>query len=194
MSIILASKSPRRKFILSKLGIPFKIVHSNFTEDECTVKETPSDYTMRLAKGKASNLTTNTCKDLIIGADTIVVLNDKILGKPKDHKEAKKHLLDLSGKTHSVITGVSIIYSCKNINYSFYSKTNVTFHDLNEKDKNMYIKSNNPMDKAGSYGIQDYSSIFVENINGCYFNVVGFPLAQFYLEINKLGVNLDEIK
>ena len=194
MSIILASKSPRRKSILSKLEIPFKVIQSNFTEDEHTGKEKPSNYTMRLAKGKASNVALNFPNDLIIGADTTVVLNDKILGKPKTHKDAKNHLLHLSGKTHSVITGVTVIYNSKNISYSFYSKTDVTFYILNKLDIDMYVKSNSSMDKAGSYGIQDYSSIFVKKINGCYFNVVGFPLAQFYLEINKLGVNLDEIK
>tara|TARA_Y100001970_G_C14178741_1_gene828592 strand:- start:443 stop:1027 length:585 start_codon:yes stop_codon:yes gene_type:complete len=194
MNIILASKSPRRKSILSKLNFPFKVIHSNFNEDEYNTKEKPSSYVVRLANGKASNIALSKPEDLVIGADTAVLLNNKILGKPKNHAEAKKQLLQLSGKTHTVITGVCIQQNFKNINYSFYSKTDVTFYTLDEYDINLYIKSNGPMDKAGSYGIQDYSSIFVKKINGCYFNVVGFPLAQFYLEINKLGVNLREFK
>ena len=192
MNIILASQSPRRKIILSRLLIPFQVLQSNFIEEEYTRNETPEGYSQRLATGKAVNVANKNPDDLVIGADTIVVLDKNVLGKPKDKKEANEFLNRLSGNTHFVITAVSIQIKNKNINHTFFVKTAVTFYPLNQDDIDLYVNSCNPLDKAGSYGIQDYSGIFVEKIDGCYDNVVGFPLAQFYLEIKKLGVNLNE--
>ncbi len=191
--IILASKSPRRKNILSRLDLPFNIITPGYVEEEYDNLISPSEYASGLARNKALSVTC-TSNDLIIGADTIVVINDEVLGKPKNDKEAKTHLNKLSGNTHQVITGVSIQLKKLTIDYTFHVLTHVTFHDLDDNDITHYVLSKNPLDKAGSYGIQDYSSIFVEKIDGCYDNVVGFPLSQFYLEIKKLGVNLDEFK
>ena len=116
----------------------------------------------------------------MIGADTIVVLNDRILNKPKNFNEAKDMLLSLSNKTHQVITGVAIRNQALNINRKFHETTDVTFYKLDNETLNYYISKYEPYDKSGSYGIQDYASVFVKEINGSYDNVIGFPLSRFF--------------
>ena len=190
MKIILASKSPRRKVILSRLQLPFEIKMPNFIEDQYKCPELPQKYAQRLAREKALSVSCNNKDTLVIGADTIVLLDEKVIGKPKNQNDARKTLNKLSNTTHHVITAVSIQINSKKIDHTFHSKTAVTFNKLNENDILKYINSNAPFDKAGSYGIQDFSSIFVKKIDGCYDNVVGFPLSQFCLEIKKIGVNL----
>jgi len=131
--------------------------------------------------------------NLIVGADTIVILNGSIMGKPNDKLEAKNMLKILSGNTHQVITAISIQCAQKNINHTFYEQTAVTFRHIPSAYISTYVDSESPYDKAGSYGIQDWSAIFVEKINGCYDNVVGFPLSRFVLELEKISINLNQI-
>jgi len=130
---------------------------------------------------------------LVVGADTIVTLNDKVMGKPHDRKDAIHTLKLLSGNTHQVITAVSIQCTKKNINHTFCEQTAVSFRQIPLAYISTYVDSESPYDKAGSYGIQDWSAIFVEKINGCYDNVVGFPLSRFVIELETNGINFNDI-
>jgi len=179
MKFILASKSPRRKELLEKINIEFEVVDSKIDEGLVSTNLEPSHYCTLLANLKASNVSLYYKNYTVIGADTIVVLNDKILNKPSDKKDAKEMLFMLSGKTHKVITGVSIRNRGLNIKRQFHQKTSVKFYDLNDKTINFYIEKYSPLDKAGSYGIQDYGATFIEKINGSYENVMGFPIGKF---------------
>ena len=188
MKIVLASSSPRRKIILSKLNIPFIVDFKNIKEPKYDTNLTPQEYCKKLSKMKALSVLLKYNNALIIGADTIVLLDNKVLGKPSDKKNAYKTLKSLSGRNHKVITGVTIIYN--GIFHTFHDTTIVKFFKLNDTEIKKYINTNAPYDKAGSYGIQDYSAIFVEKINGCYDNVVGFPLSKFYNELKKINLCL----
>ena len=117
---------------------------------------------------------------IIIGADTVVYRNDKLYGKPKSRKESFKMLRSLSGKSHEVITGVALVLLSRNIDFTFSQTTSVTIADMTDEEILSYIKDYSPLDKAGSYGIQDGFSAFIKNISGCYFNVMGFPISKFF--------------
>ena len=192
MKIILASKSKRRKDLLNKLNFNFEIVDSCFDESSVLVDHTnPVEYCLHLACKKAQIVSQKFPFDLIIGADTIVYHNKIILGKPKDKNDAIHQLESLSDNEHIVFTGVNILNKKLKINESFVDSTIVKFNQLNKKDILFYIDNYKPFDKAGSYGIQNWSSIFVDKIDGCYYNVVGFPLPKFYKLLNNI---LMEIK
>jgi len=182
--IILASKSPRRKYLLEQINLKFDVIASTvleYTEDELT----PAEFAEKMALSKASDVARSVNNALIIGADTIVVHDDEILGKPVDDEDAKRLLKRLSGHTHNVYTGVALLKTDNNgepeRSITFYSKTNVVFAKLDDKEIEEYVNSGSPMDKAGAYGIQDdWGSLFVKRIDGDYYNVVGFPLQKFY--------------
>jgi septum formation protein len=141
---------------------------------------------------KCKNIANKYNNSVVIGADTIVFFKKKIYNKPKNKKDAIKQLNSLSNNTHIVYTGVSIISKIKKIDILFYDKTYVTFNKLQKTDIKHYINLYNPMDKSGSYGIQDWSAVFVKKINGCYNNVIGFPLSKFYkLSIENKLINHD---
>jgi len=193
MKLILASQSPRRKQILSRLNIPFSVIVSEIDESVFTCDRSPKDYAQELASIKCKNVSKKYTDYLVVGADTIVVLNDKIMGKPNDKQDAINMLQILSGNTHQVITAVSIQYVQNNINHTFFERTTVSFREVPQAYISTYVDSKSPYDKAGSYGIQDWSAIFVEKINGCYDNVVGFPLSRFVFELEKNGINFNEI-
>ena len=193
MKLILASQSPRRKQILSRLNIPFGVIVSDVDESLFSCDGSPADYAQELASIKCEDVSKKYIDYLVVGADTIVILNDKIMGKPDDKQDAIHMLKTLSGNTHEVITAVSIQSAQKNIIHTIYESTNVTFRQISESHILTYVDSESPYDKAGSYGIQDWSAIFVEKINGCYDNVVGFPLSRFVFELEKIGINLNEI-
>lgn len=185
MEIILASASPRRKEILSLLDIPFKVMVSDADED---VDESLPPYfiaeslSLKKAAAVAKNILTPA---IVIGADTIVISDGKILGKPKDEQDAQNMLASLSGKWHSVISGVTVLDTKSAKSESFYVETKVKFANLSDTEIYDYIKTNECMDKAGSYGIQGKGAKFIEKIDGDYFNVVGLPLQQLYSVLKK---------
>ena len=187
LKIILASKSSRRKHLLSRILNNFKVIDSKLDESKVKI-EKPSKYCKKLAQLKARKIAQNHTNDIIIGADTIVYLKKKILGKPKDYNEAFNMLKKLSGQTHTVYTGVSILSINQNLNINFSEKTNVTFYEISDNQIDWYITNNNPYDKAGSYGIQDGSQLFVKSINGNYENVIGLPISKIYRYFIELKV------
>jgi len=190
MKFILASRSPRRRDLLIRLQIPFNVILPNVDESMIAPDGNPETYCTTLAELKANEISQKYPNELVIGADTIVVLDDQIFGKPDDKAQAQNMLQTLSGKTHKVYSGVCLKWTEKNIHHLFSEITTVTFQNLDDKDISHYIESCPPYDKAGSYGIQDWSAIFVKEIRGCYDNVVGFPISRFYQELKKLGINL----
>ena len=196
MIYILASASPRRKELLAKTGISFRVIPSDL--EETITKTVPSDIVMELATGKAEDVyqkllsspAENLPQDsfMVLGADTIVVYRDEILGKPADKREACDMLSLLADRTHQVYTGVALIIN-KNGRKSqriFYEKTDVTFYPISREDIYSYAESGDPLDKAGSYGIQGSFAIHVKGITGDYNNVVGLPLGRLYQELIKL--------
>ena len=179
MRYILASKSPRRREILENIGLKFDIVTAD-TDESCDEQD-PAKLCEILAirKGEAvyNKLLENgqNCSDtLIISSDTVVAVNGEILGKPKDKDDARRMISLLSGRTHSVLSGVSIIRNgaC----HVSHSETFVTFEDIKEDELEAYISGNDPYDKAGGYGIQGHAGLWVTGISGCYFGVVGLPV------------------
>ena len=178
-SVILASKSPRRENILKQIGIDFEIIPSNICEDN-NFNLGPRKFVQYWSKKKAKVIAKTNKDKIVIGADTIVYFNGKIIGKPKDKEESYKMLNNLSGKTHKVFTGVSIVYEEKNILRTFCQMTKVSVRDIPKNDILYYIDNYYTLDKAGSYGIQDWFSIWIKKIDGCYYNVMGLPLSKFY--------------
>lgn len=177
MKIILASSSPRRKEILENANVKFDIIKSEI--DEVILdNELPSQVVMRLAFEKCIDIAAKHRESLVIGADTVVVLDDIILGKPKDIDEAVAMITQLSGKTHQVITGISLINLSANKKIIDYVVSNVKFKDLSAEDIKDYIQTNESLDKAGAYGIQGYGALLVEEIQGDYFNIVGLPISR----------------
>ncbi|MCF8363296.1 MAG: Maf family nucleotide pyrophosphatase [Prolixibacteraceae bacterium] len=183
-NVILASKSPRRKHLLSELGIKFDIVSKDVAEvfpENLEILKVP-EY---LAKIKAEPFINEVDdKTLVITSDTIVAIDDEILGKPRDYKEAVEMLNKLSGRTHTVATGVFLYNKKREV--SFTATTDVTFKELTSDEINYYIENYNPYDKAGGYGIQEwFGYVAVEKINGSYFNVMGLPVHKLYEELCK---------
>ncbi|MBF88225.1 MAG: septum formation protein Maf [Candidatus Marinimicrobia bacterium] len=176
--IVLASASPRRKHILEKINFKFEVKPSSIIEDY-SINLTPKNMAEYWALEKARNLLPQQKNSVVIGADTIVDLEQKILGKPRNSSEAKKMLKKLSGKQHLVHTGVALRYELLDIEVSFVESTEVYFYNLKDDWIDQYLSTNMFLDKAGAYGIQEWSSVFVKKIHGCYNNVVGFPLASF---------------
>ncbi|PAQ16348.1 septum formation inhibitor Maf [Bacillaceae bacterium SAOS 7] len=184
-NIILASGSPRRKELLQRIGLPFTVIVSDV--DETISHPMSSEETvMQLASRKAHAVAKHYEQDIVIGADTIVVLDEEILGKPKDRGDAKRMLSKLSGREHSVYTGVAIVQG-KN-EHVFYEKTNVTFWELSDEEVDAYLDSGEPFDKAGAYGIQGIGAVLVKKIDGDYFSVVGLPVASLYRQLQRFGL------
>ncbi len=176
MKIILASASPRRKSLMDVLGLNFEIKVSD-CEENIDVSHNVHDIVMSLSLQKAQSvakITDESC--IVIGADTVVSYGNEILGKPKDTDDAIRTLKLLSGKTHSVYTGFTIIDTSDNKTVTDYEKTDVKFKELTEKEIIDYVNTNDPLDKAGSYSIQGTASSFVEKLDGDYNNVVGLPI------------------
>lgn len=185
LKFVLASQSPRRKKLLRQMGLVFEVMPADVDED--SPERDPAALVESLSLQKASAVAHIRKQALVIGADTIVVHNGAILGKPADEADAHRMLRQLSGETHQVYTGVALVREGKEhekITKTFHVKTNVTFSPLSDTEILSYIKSGSPMDKAGAYGIQDdRGSVFVERIEGDYYNVVGLPLNRLYQEL-----------
>ncbi len=182
--IVLASRSPRRAALLRQMGFQFEVYSKEISEFSVTVTD-PIDRVIQLSRNKAEAVLGDVENSLIVGADTIVCLDKKIFGKPSNPEEAKNMLRFLSGKTHEVFTGFTILETGDR-SISDYEKTRVTFRNIEEWEVEDYVNSGEPLDKAGAYGIQDRSGLFVDRIEGCFYNVVGFPLTKFYEALKKL--------
>ena len=187
MKLILASGSPRRQELLARLAIPFEIIPSQHSEQAYPGEE-PASTCRRLAEEKARQVAEDAPNALVVGADTMVVLDGRVMGKPVDLPEARRMLEALSGQTHRVQTGVALVSLEREYQSSFIETTEVTFHTLLSGEIEHYLASDPPLDKAGAYGIQDWSGIFVEKVAGCYHNVMGFPLARFYHHLQETGL------
>lgn len=182
----LASKSPRRRSMLSLMGIDHKVLNIEIHE-EIDFSISPVKNVKKLAEDKLKAAITHVENSIILTADTIVVLDGEILGKPKSKKEAFEYLNRLSNKTHIVYTGYALKNQARNKKIIDYSKTSVTFRKLDKKEIRDYINTGSPMDKAGAYGIQDdYGAVFVKKIVGCYYNVLGFPVSKIYTSLQKI--------
>ena len=189
--LYLASKSPRRHEILHGLHIPFEYIESPYEEKISDVENLiPEEKSAKLASLKAMYAASSLTSGLVIGADTIVVDGNEILGKPKDRNDAKRMLKELSGKEHRVISGIALVDVSNNKIYSHSEITYVYFRNLSEKDIETYLNTDEPYDKAGAYGIQGHAGLFVEKIEGCYFNVVGFPVVAFNNIMKEAGYDL----
>lgn len=195
MRFILASKSPRRKEILSELGLKFDIITAD-TDESCSLSD-PRAYVEELAlrKGRAvAEITVLDGESLIIASDTVVACNDEILGKPQDRADARRMLDMLSGKSHKVISGIALITKDKSISAS--EVTEVIFDEMTDADKDFYLNSKEPYDKAGAYAVQGLASMWIRGIVGDYFNVVGLPVKLLHDKLkSEFGIDIaKEIK
>jgi len=187
LKIYLASKSPRRRQLLKQLNLKFSVFDVELKE-EIPDGEHPVKSVKRLALEKLELAKEKVKKGLIITADTIVVLDHYVLGKPKSKSDAERILKLLSGRTHIVFTGYAVYNSVTKKTIVNYERTAVTFRNLDVKEIKDYIASGSPMDKAGAYGIQDdFGAVFVKKINGCYYNVVGLPLTKLYKTLKEIN-------
>ncbi|MBZ9608552.1 Maf-like protein [Clostridium estertheticum] len=191
MDIILASASLRRVELLKKITSNFKVIVSDFEESDVLFSGNCGDYVMTLAKGKAVAVCSSVKKPaVIIGCDTIVYFKGKVLGKPKNNKQAFQMISDLSDNTHEVYTGIAVINTETQEISTEYVCTEVKFSKLSSIEINNYIEKGESLDKAGAYGIQGAASLFVEEIKGCYYSVVGLPVNKLYFMLREMGVNL----
>jgi len=191
MKFILASASERRQELLSRIINDFEIIVSNFDEESVNFQGDCEEFVKELALGKVNTVSENIDDQcIIVGCDTIVYHDGKILGKPKDKKDAYKMLQTLSGNCHKVYSGIVVKNTTTNEIKADFVCTDVYFSKISSSEIDKYIETNEPMDKAGAYGIQGYGGIFVEKIIGCYYNVVGLPLNRLYNMLREMGVNL----
>jgi septum formation protein len=184
--LILASQSPRRSELLKQVGLDFEVVPSRVTED-FVQKESPQDHVIRLAKAKAIDVATGYPDRWVIAADTIVLINGSILGKPKNRQEAMEMLHQLSGHEHRVLTGFSICHLGKGKADKEAVETIVRMKTLAPAEMAWYVRTGEPFDKAGGYAIQGIGSFMIESIRGSYTNVVGLPLCELIEMFNRLG-------
>lgn len=193
IKIVLASSSPRRHQLLTQIGLEFEVIEPEIDETNGMNLEA-SELVKFLAYEKAHFVANKIQKDLqknerclVIGADTVVI-KEKILGKPQDSQEATEMLKYIQGSWHKVMTGITVIDASNMKGLSDFEITDVKIKELSDSTIKAYVDSKEPLDKAGAYGIQGLGSILVERINGCYFNVVGLPLAKLYTLLKEFGV------
>ncbi len=193
--VILASASPRRRELLAQIGMDFKVIISK--ADENISEPAPEQLVMKLSDIKAMAVyEEHGIEDeatIILGADTVVAFDGKVLGKPKDTQQAKEMLSMLSDNTHQVFTGVTILYKKQGglKSETFYDKTTVYTYPISDKEIDEYIMTGEPMDKAGSYGIQGIGAKFIKKIDGDYNNVVGLPVSKIYQKIKEIENEVD---
>ena len=192
--IILASASPRRRELLERAGVNFEVIPASGEENR--ISDDPKEAVQQLARDKAVSVM-HTIEDsadgtLVIGSDTVVVFENMILGKPHDIEDAVNTLKKLQGNTHQVYTGVSVLEKKNGVwtEHTFYESTDVTFYPVSDEEIRAYVATGEPMDKAGSYGIQGIFGIYVRGICGDYNNVVGLPVARLFYEMKKSGIDL----
>ena len=190
---ILASNSPRRSILLNQIKLEFTVTPARIRE-EILKSERPADYVKRIALKKGEKVASEYPDRTVIAADTIVVLQDKILGKPKSQKMAKEMLRELRGKEHKVITGVSVINKSKNKALCRSIETRVTMKPFSNEEIDSYVKTKEPLDKAGGYGIQEKGAVLVDSIKGSYTNVVGLPLEALWEMLKETGLEPWQMK
>ncbi|MCX7845095.1 MAG: Maf family protein [Dictyoglomaceae bacterium] len=188
--IVLASNSPRREYLLKLIGLDFVVYPSNIEEDEGKDKKSPKEIVLKNAMEKAKVVSQVFPFAIIISADTIVVLDGKIFGKPKDKESAIAMLMKLRGKTHQVFTGLVVWETPENRYFTRVVKSLVKMRDYSLEEIINYVETGEPMDKAGAYGIQGKGAVLIEKIEGDYYNIVGLPLAPLYLILKKVGVKV----
>ena len=187
MKLILASSSPRRAEILANAGLPFSVLSSAVDESPYP-GEAPAALVQRLSNAKADLVTARAVGPaIILAADTVVVLDDKILGKPSSPEAARHMLQQLSGRTHSVLTGVALVRLPDGERRQFIESTLVHFRPITDEELSAYLATKEPYDKAGAYAIQGQAGRYIPRIEGCYFNVVGLPLSRVLTELKTLG-------
>jgi len=183
--LILASRSPRRKILLRSVGFRVRVVPGR-VEERVRLSESPQTNVRRIALEKALDVASRRHRGIVVAADTIVVIRGRILEKPKSRSDAMRMLKLLSGKRHVVFTGFAIVDVATGRSFVGMERTAVTFRKLERAEIDAYVASGSPFDKAGAYGIQDdYGSVFVTRVDGCFYTVVGFPLARFWVELRK---------
>lgn len=187
--LILASSSPRRARLLRQVGIPFRTMEVDVDEG-FSEELSPADYVVSLAERKARSAASKLREGIVLAADTIVLFQGKIMGKPKDAEEAKKMLCRLSGNTHQVYTGLALIDVGKGSMATGYEVTKVKFHPLSADFIASYVETGEPLDKAGAYGVQRRGALLVERVDGCFYNVVGLPLSKLLTLLQELGYGL----
>lgn len=188
--LILASTSPRRKLLLRQIGLEFEI-RENGVKETIDESKSPEENVLHLSRSKAMAVAKSVGDGIVVGVDTLVVLGDRLLGKPKDARDAVSMLKMLSGREHRVVSGFTFVDQPSGRVFSDIERTTVKFRELENEEILQYVASGSPLDKAGSYGIQDdFGAVFVEYINGCFYNVMGLPLTKFYVSLNNfLGEN-----
>ncbi len=192
--LILASASPRRREILSQVGMKFVAIPSNV--EEKTDSAIPHEMVMELSAMKAADVYENLSPEdrrgtVVVGADTVVALGDRVMGKPGSPRQAEEMLGLLQGRTHQVYTGVTLIWGedrATPLRRSFYEKTDVAMYPMEDEEIRAYVESGEPMDKAGAYGIQGKFAIYIKEISGDYYNVVGLPVGRIYQELKRAGI------
>jgi len=195
--LILASQSPRRRQLLRQIGLRFRVIPSHVPE-RIRKKESPASNAKRIALDKANEVASRVKRGIVIGADTVVVLDPHVLGKPKTAADARRMLRLLSGREHVVYTGFALVDARTGKKRSGAVSTKVRFRPLSTEEVAEYVRSGSPMDKAGAYGIQDdFGAVFVDKVNGCFYNVVGFPLSRFFIEwkrlLSDIGIRPNEV-
>jgi septum formation protein len=187
--LILASASPRRRELLSQLGTPFTVLPADIDEGH-HAGEAPRDYIIRLSRTKAQEIALHYPDAWVLGADTIVTIDERILGKPQDAADAAAMLSSLSGREHAVMTGLALVRHNQGYTALETVRTRVFFRALSEADISAYIATKEPFDKAGAYAIQGHAGAFVERYEGCYTNVVGLPVQRTAAMLQGAGFDL----
>ena len=185
MSFMLASDSLRRIDILNMINIKFKTTSHRFDEESVKFSGDPGEYCKLISRGKALSIASKFDRFTVLAADTIVYAENQILEKPVNRQDAFRMLSILNDNLHEVYTGVAIINNKLGVDFSFCEKTSVSFDRISDSEIYFYIDNYRPFDKSGAYGIQDYSSVFVKKIQGCYFNVVGLPASRLFFYLKK---------
>ena len=189
--LILASASPRRSELLAKIGIDFQVIPSTLAELPI-LDELPSAYTARMALEKALSVATSFSNHLVLGADTVVSMDNRILGKPQSHRDAEAMLLALSDRWHEVWTGVALVCGKRNTECVRVVRSEVHFRAMAPEEVAEYVATGEPMDKAGAYGIQGGARRFVKQVKGSYHNIVGLPTIEVTKMLNEVGYPLDD--
>lgn len=187
---ILASASPRRSEILRGLGIKFTVSPSSAPEPPSHPQEPPARYATRVARLKVREVAVGRKSGLVVGADTIVVAGTGVLGKPASEREARMMLRALSGRWHEVITGIALLNCATGRMTSGFTSSRVHFRRMSAREISWYLATGEYRDKAGAYGVQGYAALFIDRIEGCYFNIVGFPVALFEKLCRTLEIDL----